>query len=461
MMAQAQYVCTLCNIGFSVEPPADARCPRCLRLTGVVCTDEANRSSGPSPRVKSRRLRLGVVALGAATALAAGAYVVVTLLAGAGPYRDLIEQCRGKDLPVPWAGFETWGQACAAPSFAGLTDAAGLAGFSPGPPGERPGEILTGEELAGRDGGEITSIEATGFLLGCALASNIEVMPCRKKGQGLVASFSSREYALCTVKEGGLTAVAAPFGGPGELDEWEPMEPAGFLAHFLGAAGETAVDPREAYRLFGAALDLTDEPALYFSRGLAKVRNGVVEFGVDDMRKAVSQQTDVEALVMMGEALMARGDVGSALQEFSRAHALDHDNLAARFGLVRARLATGAADKALVTLDELVEEGADLPGLQAALARAYLHLAQHHEVADESIRLLEEGLSRAPGELKLYLALYMLYQWHERDALAGEVRKRALNHFGEEEREGLVKLFSDLHERVERARAGRRKAAEE
>lgn len=460
-MAQTQYVCTLCNIDFSVLPPAEARCPRCLRLTGVVGTDEADKSSGPSLRVTLRRLRLAGAALGVAAVLGVGAYVAFTLLAGAGPYRDLAEECRGNDLPVPWAGFEAWGRECSATSFAELADMAGQAGFSPALSGERPTEILTGKKLAERGGGRVTSIEAAGFLLGCALASDLEVTPCRKKAPGLATPFSSRKYGLCLTEEGAVTAATAPFGEPGELEEWESMEPAGFLAHFLAAAGEAAADPREAYRLFGAALGFRDEPALYFSRGLAKVRNGVVEFGVDDMRKAVAGQADPDALVAVGEALMEQGNAGEALQEFSRAYTLERGNLAARFGIARARLASGAADKALVILDELVQEEADLPGLQTALAHAYLHLARYEETVDESTRLLEEGLKKAPGELRLYLALYMLYQWHDRAALAGEVRTRAYDQFGEEDPEGIVKVFSELHERVERTRTERKRASEE
>lgn len=460
-MEQSQYVCTLCNIDFSVESHADARCPRCLCLTGVVRTDEADRSAGPSRRVQSRRLRLAVLGLVTAVALAVGVYLVATLLAGAGPYRTLLEAGRAKDLPVPWADFESWGPSCAVTSFSGLANGAGQAGFSPLAAEPRPEEILTGAELIGRGGGAITGVEGAGFLLGCALASKITVTPCRKKGQGLTVPLISREYAVCLTEERVVTAVAPPFGEAVEPDQWEAMEPAHFLAHFLGAAGETAVDPREAYRLFGAALGFKEEPALYFSRGLVKVRNGVVEFGVDDMRKAVSEGTDAEALVIMGGVLLERGKAGEALQEFSRANTLDRKNVAARFGLARARLATGAAHKELGILDELVAEGADVPNLRPTLAHVYLYLAQHGEAADESIRLLEEGLTRVPEELKLYLALYMLYQWHDQGARAEQVKTRAYDYFGEEERDELVKLFSELHGRVERARAGRKRAVDE
>jgi len=427
----------------------------------VVRTDEADRAVGPSRRVKSRRLRLAVLALGAAGVLAVALYFAITLAVGVGPYQALLEEGREKDLPVPWAGFEAWGQSCSVTSFAGLADGAARAGFSPLPAGERPERILTGEELAGGGADAVTSVEAAGFLLGCALASKVAATPCRKKGAGLTVPFIFRQYALCRAENGDLTAVAPPFGEAGDLADWELMEPGAFFAHFLAAAGEIAVDPREAYRLFGAALEFKDEPALFFSRGLVKVRNGVVEFGVDDMRKAVSFETDAEALVKMGEILMERGDVGGALQEFSRAHTLDAGNVVARYGLARARLATGASDKALPILDELLAEGVDLPGLKTTLANTYLHLARHAEEVDEAFALLEKGLTRAPGELKLYLGLYMMYQWHERGDLAEQVKTRAYDHFGEEERGDLVKLFSELQERVERARAQRQKAAEE
>jgi hypothetical protein len=359
MTSAGTYVCTLCNQAFDVETGQPVRCPHCLRVTGIV--DASAPRSAPA-LLWPRALRWLAV-LAALAVVAAAAWLALRKLSAPAPFDPADELARLAGVTPPWDGFSQVGAPFArsvegqetGTAFAALAGVLGGKGFTPYSGSEPPDQVATALQLEAAGTVSVTPLEGVAYLLSCARAAGIPAVPCglRSEQRSLTVPFFKRGYAACLVSEATVTAVVAPFS-EAPPEDYSPLPPEQFAAHFYAAMAESARLSAEAYRDYSAALTFSRDPAVLFSRGQRRVRSNVVEFGLDDMRAALASGDDAGARLVVAQLLMSRGQPARALAEFEAAIALDPGLVPARLGKATALVWLGQEARALPLLEELL-----------------------------------------------------------------------------------------------------------
>jgi tetratricopeptide (TPR) repeat protein len=398
-----RHVCTLCNRTFEILEDGEIRCPQCLRMTGVVSATPAALAQGGISIDRRMLLRLFGGALGLAL-LAVGGYFLVPLLQSENRYLQLEAECVRSRVPCAWEGADQWGTPFAEKvsgqadkdKFAQLGLCLDLLQVKPLQTVPEKRYVLTGQQVAERDVRNVSSLEATGYLLGCALTAGLDVVPCSFDLDEPSQRFIDRTYGVCTVDEDGQIADhLVPFVDDEDppVNELSIMTPGRFTSHFIAAAAKAEDRPRESYRMFARAL-VYDEPAeVLFHRGVVKARNGAVEFGVDDVQSALKTAPSAPGHTVLGDILMRQGTPADALNSYTSALSLNANYRLAQVGKARALLGTGAEEQALALLEQLREEDPSLPGLHAALATCYSHRGE----TDKAVQELREEVRQNPN----------------------------------------------------------------
>lgn len=422
MAGPAQYICTLCNKAFSVADGQSARCPSCLRVTGVVGV-EAKPISGRRSYLRlpdGRFFAWGAGCLLLAALLALAAWFFLDLSAGS-QYEVLGKSLAKDGHPTPWDGWEELektippgarsrtGQQALDELADMLSARDGLVGFEGVDP---PEQIRNARELHALDSGAVTPIEATAYLLAASFHTKLKPVPCRTRTDRPEQPFWDRMYALCLQDGGALTAAAAPLHETPELAELEPMEPGEFAAHFLAAMADRETTPAAAYRLFAAARELYDEPDIQFRLGMAKIENNALEFGVDDLRAALGRGAAPKGYLVMGATLLKAGGPTEAMEAFNLAAKALPDPSEALVGRARCLIMLERTEDAGKLLEELAKTAPTAPKLQGTLSLYYSRTGR-----------LEEAIAAMEAEIAFDPATHHIIRLAELQRQTGQVDK--------------------------------------
>jgi putative thioredoxin len=110
--------------------------------------------------------------------------------------------------------------------------------------------------------------------------------------------------------------------------------------------------------------------------------------------EGAAPHAEIEALVAMGEQVLAEGDAERAVNIFRQIHDMAPDDAAVIGGLARALIASGQADDARTLLDGVSDEQAKMP--EIARARAALEIASAAPGADTAA--LEARVAANPDD---------------------------------------------------------------
>ena len=110
--------------------------------------------------------------------------------------------------------------------------------------------------------------------------------------------------------------------------------------------------------------------------------------------EGATPHAEIEALVAMGEQVLAEGDAERAVNIFRQIHDMAPDDAAVIGGLARALIASGQADDARTLLDGVSDEQAKMP--EIARARAALEVASAAPAADTAA--LEARVAANPDD---------------------------------------------------------------
>lgn len=157
--------------------------------------------------------------------------------------------------------------------------------------------------------------------------------------------------------------------------------------------------------------------------------------------------------VAIGDTLLAIGAVNEAILAYNSALARDGVDLAAQLGLAKAYLETGRPELALEPLSNAIAERPDDPKLLLALGVAKDLTGRHQEAQDDYRR----GLDRAPGDpaLTVDLALSLALSGNYPTAIA-VLQPVAMAPTGSaQERQNLALIYGLKGNVAEAARLGR------
>ena len=110
--------------------------------------------------------------------------------------------------------------------------------------------------------------------------------------------------------------------------------------------------------------------------------------------EGAAPHAEIEALVAMGEQVLAEGDAERAVNIFRQIHGMSPDDAAVIGGLARALIASGQAAEARTLLDSVSDEQSKKP--EIARARAALEVASAAPAADTAA--LEARLAANPDD---------------------------------------------------------------
>jgi tetratricopeptide (TPR) repeat protein len=397
------HICTLCNKAFRIDTAGEARCPFCLRMTGVVKTDEGlSRPRRPGAAIPWKWVATAIASSVAVALLAGLLWRFLPALVGEGDeYVRLEEACSQMDLPVPWQGWEILKPAVdsALAGQSGQEAFFALAGLLKAREGIRrldgetpPEELKTPAKMHGSPGATLTRLEAVSYLLAASRHSGLDVAACVKARSVPLRPLWDRDYALCRLADGAVVAAADPFDGEVSPEGFQPMTGKDFLAHYAGAAAELAPRASDSYRLLTHARTLSDDPDLLFRQGVVKLAHGASEFGIEDMKQAIAAGASPEGYLTIGEASLVLSRPQEALEAY--AAVLDHapDSVPARLGKARSLLALSRTDEAGGLLDELEKQSEKLLGLAAARS---LYWRQKGDLK-KSVESLKSEIALAP-----------------------------------------------------------------
>jgi tetratricopeptide (TPR) repeat protein len=157
-------------------------------------------------------------------------------------------------------------------------------------------------------------------------------------------------------------------------------------ARFAAVSGESSDAPKDVYGWYHLALRLDDDPGILFQLGVQKVRLGVADFGVEDMRSALALRQDANGFRGLGQVLLGRLQrPQEALDAFEKALELAPGDAEARSGVAQSWLLLGEDEKAKTELDALLAAAPETPGLHGALAQYWVR-KEDKEKAIEALR---------------------------------------------------------------------------
>jgi len=361
-------------------------------------------------------------------------------------------------MPVPWEGWEKLSSRAREATGSSRAPARVLASLAEGLPGcdewiaeSPPARLLCAGELHDEPPETCTSIELAAYLLAASLHLSLPVAPCVQDVPDSLPPFWARQYGLCLVEDEFVGEVVAPFSSQSSPTAFRPLSPEEFLAHFLAAAGETKESAKEAYALFGAARSLSASPDILFRLGVVKVRFQAPQFGIEDMRRALGEGGGAEGYLQLGEALLARGMAGEALNAFTTAATKLPHRPEARFGRARAAMLAGRLEQAGTTLKELGDSAPGLPGLHLALAQYRLATGLRAEAID-SLRT-HLASPAGTGDPEPVALLDMLLRAEGRPEEADGLRDSARAELTGEELEkldSLLRQMDDLRDQAQK-----------
>ena len=355
-MAKESYVCVLCQHEFESEE-LPKRCPDCLARDGVERLGPAKRAAIEGGAGGSR---VGLLAAAVAFVVIAGAVAAFFLTDRGGG---------GSDEP-----------ASGAPS-GGATSPGGSATPAPVDPGVAPDPTEAGEALTALAGAQVAGGTAEekrtallGYLVGRVKAGKLrrhdreqafERAPLRadqiatRLSAGSVPPLVSLEVASFVSALGraaGLEGVvveetdapnsatsltrkrfAAQVGGV-VVDPWAadgrageakraPVDPRIVRAYFQGLGALAAAeqeDFKQANEKVALALKLApEEPALIFLKGQVTVLSGMVQFGIEDLERALARREDALGRYNLGVAYVQAQRFFKANESLRRAIELD------------------------------------------------------------------------------------------------------------------------------------------
>lgn len=396
------YYCALCDKAFSVPSGTEPRCPVCLRTTGVSARLEGVESAlseaqqAHSPRSRGNRFRWVFVSIACLALAIAGAAFWLAFRVGPGQESTLQTVLVEAGIPNLLGQEKSLSLKAEFPS--GIDQVGdwlqGL-GLTAGIPETPPTDIRSPEELREAPG-QACPLELLLFSVAAGKAGSRGGMQACEGPVGSIAMpFWSRSFGLCVAAPtGGLDVLDFVQGPLGIREDWKLANESRCVGLFLAALGEASAVPKEAYQWFDLALRTEDRPEYRFHLGLKKVAFGVADFGIDDLRTALTRESDAGGFEALGVALLSqRKAADEALNAFSTALEKEPGRVESRKGKAQALLWLNQIEPAVAELQSLLEESPGTPGVHAALAQAYML----RKDSEKAIAELEEELKIAPS----------------------------------------------------------------
>lgn len=343
MAEPRRYLCSSCNTEFTLDPGEAARCPSCMRASGLV------EHHGEQP--KSARTRGPLLALVALTVLAAVAVGVWIFLkpqpaptgetapgdraasarAAADPLLQVPEELRlTPDEPSGAVRLVADRLAANAEALVGAVAEARTKGsLAPRPDGDFASAPRAAGDLApaldGKPAPQASNLELA--ILARAMLVARDLAPASygidDSGKGAATDLGLRRY-LVRVGEG---AWLAPDGLPVEAAAVRALSPADALANFLAHKALAAVDAGAldvAAKASQQARALSpDDVAIAFVTGQVQLASGLAEMGLAAMESAAAKRSDGRTWFTLATAALGADQPFKAHQYLTRAAEAD------------------------------------------------------------------------------------------------------------------------------------------
>ncbi len=434
----ANFFCPHCELTFETTPDAELRCPRCLRRQDLIPAPSA---SSPERAPRRRRLLLTLLLVGLLAAFAA-AFIVVfsqmsprhgaTTAAPSGPFvdptrvdlvvRDYAKAHLGGGDPAARlsalrAHLETLRKAGTLTEFdtnLALTrdplDAPQLVAELPG--GKLP-------PLLGLEAGVLAVALAHAAELDAVLVEDLDA-------PNTVTSVKRKRFGILARLPGGaVPLVPLPYDRPaGAAGRTSEVSPKLLQALWLGLQATGLVergDYRAATARVGEALALAPgHVGLTFLKGQIAVMGGMVQFGIEDMERALAGGEDALGRYNLGVAYVEAQSPFKAHQALRRAVEIEPTFGPAWLALAKLHLFRVTLQPEeqradiLKSAAEALEQVRKLEPLNPELDVTSAELLLAQDRPSEAIAVLDAAVRRTQAEVRPFLLLGRLLASEQR-----------------------------------------------
>ncbi|MEZ4266366.1 MAG: tetratricopeptide repeat protein [Myxococcota bacterium] len=435
MAEPRRYLCSSCNTEFTLDPGEAARCPTCMRASGLVeHHDDAKKAAG------SKGPLLALVAVTVVAAVAVGAWLLLQSspdpAPADGPSAAITAAREAADPLVqvpaelrltpdePTGAVRLVAERLAANPealVAAVADARTKGTLAPRPEGDYASAPRSAADLApaldGKPAPQTSNLELA--ILAHAMLAARDLGPLSygvdDSGKGAATDLGLRRY-LVRVGEG---AWLAPDGQPFDSAAVRTLSPAAVLANFLAHKALGAVDAGEldlAAKASQQARALAPEDvAIAFVTGQVQLASGLGEMGLTAMESAAAKRSDGRTWFTLATAALGADQPFKAHQYLTKAAEADPTLVDAHVlmaQLALERLEVTPEDQRPAVMEQIKKHVADARAQDEKARGVRIIEAQLAAIGDdmdkaESLLLEETKVNAADPQAWLVLAQFL------------------------------------------------------
>ncbi|MCA9522304.1 MAG: tetratricopeptide repeat protein [Myxococcales bacterium] len=472
----SEYVCSHCDMKFTVPRDKKPRCPTCLRSQGIIPVGGGSTEPVASEPIDKKRVGLFlVIGLVIVAAVGGGVLFLVDRGKGRNPGvpTNLMAAIRARGVELPASSVDlvvdrvvethaarlvgsAKGKAALDAVVAGVRGWVSSGKLTLSPPTSDVPEARTPSEILGALGkGTAQTVSSfqlatLSYTLIAAAGLSVELAE-RRDGRNQASLFARKRFGVI-VKVGGKERLLDPASGklgdvPSSTRRLTALQGVAYgLAFRAITAMKTKHDERptpaalrRATSAIIRALKLWPNGApLLYVRGQLNLLSGMLSYGVRDFKRALAADPDAAAHYNVGVALLQRGQRQNGIVELEKAKKLDPEFLPTHVALARAQLQQLDPTKkeelksALTRIETSLEETEKKAKAQKTPLRdLYLLLGQLKLLrrdASAAVTLFRKEIALFPANESAYFALAQFYLHAKKFKEGAELAKRLVSH---------------------------------